>query len=679
MIRRALVGVLGLATLGVGIAVLIDPALVPVSLSTAVVSFVGLAPLVLAYRVLVRRYASPRERARTGDPERAAVTDPPGRDYRETITDFVDARYAPTQRGLRTIAAAALDRYADDTAETLDRGNWTDDPYAVTLFAEDRSPNVSPLTRLYDRIHPKSHYRRQLDRAADAVAAVAGVDAPPEPSIAEQWLARLRAFRDAVDRERTGDRGELHPGGRRAVHADARTAEAAADGAAVSVASPTGAREVSEADADGESYQSEPSRETGHLRGVGVVALVAVGVGALYRQPAVLLAGVVGVGVAAAVRAATPPSPVLAVERTIRPARPEPGDRVDVTVTVRNEGDRTVPDLRLIDGVPPGVPVLDGSARTGAVLRPGASVTLSYAVEARRGEHTFEPLLAIARDVTGSYESLTRASEPTTLTCTERFDAPRAPLPLRRRTATASPGPIPTGGGEGVEFHATREYRRGDPPSRIDWNRRARTGALATLTFREERAAKVALVIDARAPAYVASEPTAHHAVDRSVSAAGDLAVGLLDAGNRVGLAALAPTDCWLAPAAGSDHRVRLREMLNTHPAFGPTPPTEPVEPGQWVEWLQHRLSSSTQIFLCSPVADSPPVEIARALDARGHPVTVVSPDSTADRTPPQRLARAARRMRVDDLRRTGIPVVDWHGAESLAVALTRTERRRSR
>jgi len=61
-------------------------------------------------------------------------------------------------------------------------------------------------------------------------------------------------------------------------------------------------------------------------------------------------------------------------------------------------------------------------------------------------------------------------------------------LPLRGLT-TKYHGRVPTDvGGAGVEFHATREYRRGDPVKRIDWNRRARTGELATLELREERA-----------------------------------------------------------------------------------------------------------------------------------------------------------------------------------------------
>ena len=87
-------------------------------------------------------------------------------------------------------------------------------------------------------------------------------------------------------------------------------------------------------------------RETGHWRGVTVMAFAAAGTGLLFTKPALLLASVVAVAFAAHARSGTPPAVALDVERTIADPTPEPGEAVAVETTVRNEG-RTVVDLRV--------------------------------------------------------------------------------------------------------------------------------------------------------------------------------------------------------------------------------------------------------------------------------------------------------------------------------------------
>lgn len=654
MIRTALAAIVGVAALGVGIAAIVDPGSVGASIPATSVAFVGIVPLILAYRVLVRRYRRPRYRARTGDPERAAVSNPPGRDISETAAAFLASEYVPTRRGLRAVAVAVLAHYTDATAAAaqtaLAEHAWTEDPYAIAYFAESDAPDVPFLDRLRDRLRPESAYRRQLRHATDAIAAIAGVDSPPEPTVHGQWLERFGSIGAQTD-DQAG--GRLTSNG-------VSTAETEPQSGSDETTGPTS------------------PWETGHLRGASVVALVAGGVGALFREPTLVLAGVLGVGVAAYARASMPPEPSLAVERQLDDAHPAPGDVVDVTVTVSNRGDRALTDLRLIDGVPAALPVASGSPRCGTVLPPGDSRQFSYAVEARRGEHSFDPLLAIARDVAGTHEAVTRVERETRVTCRPRRASVRW-LPLRRLT-TASHGNVPTTtGGEGIEFHSVREYRRDDPLGRIDWNRRARTGEFATLEFREERATAVVCLIDARASAYVTHHPDAPHAVDRAVEAADAIATTLLERGNRVGVTALGPTECWLAPATGRDHRVRLRELFVTHEAFDPTPPTADADVAQQVTALRRRLPADAQTVLFSPLVDEPAVTAARRLDACGYSVAVVSPDPTATRTAPQRLARAVRRMRIGALRRSRVPVVDWRAEESLPTTLARASERWSR
>lgn len=415
----------------------------------------------------------------------------------------------------------------------------------------------------------------------------------------------------------------------------------------------------------------ERVRRTGRWRGVSALALLAGAAGILTGSAGIVLCGVVGVAFAALSRAANPPAATVALERTVSDSHPESAETVTVTVTVENTGESVLPDCRIIDGVPPALAVESGSPRLGTALRSGQKVTFSYDVSVVRGEHRFDPALVLVRDVSGAAERVTHVRATTTpLTCVPPLDATES-LSLRKQTI-GQPGRVLTDiGGNGVAFHTTREYRSGDPLSRIDWNRKAKTGDLSTVDFREERAAAVVLLIDARAEAYRAPGE-GENAVERSLAAAGALYVALTGEENPVGIAALSPESCWLSPGAGTTHQSKVRELLATHPAFAPTPPDDPFFPSIRVKRLRRRLPAETQLVVLSPLCDDYVARLCRRLDASGHRVTVVSPDVTGTNTPGHRLARTERQVRLSTVRRAGIPVIDWRD-EPLSVALART------
>jgi uncharacterized repeat protein (TIGR01451 family) len=407
---------------------------------------------------------------------------------------------------------------------------------------------------------------------------------------------------------------------------------------------------------------------------MSALALVAGAAGILASSAGLVLVGVVGVVFAGFARAARPPAVSLTVERSVNNADPEPDEDVTVTVTVENTGDSLLTDLRVIDGVPPALAVASGSPRLATALRSGETATLSYDVTTARGSHAFEPALAITRDASGAAERRKKvaATTETPIICVPPLGS-QAEVALRNQTI-GQPGRVLTDiGGSGVAFHTTREYRPGDPLSRIDWNRKAKTGDLSTVDFREERAAAVVVLIDAREEAYRAPDGERASAVERSVGAAGALYVALTDEENPTGIAALAPESCWLAPGVGTAHRARVRDLLATHPALSPTPPDDPFFPSIRVRRLRRRLPSDAQLVVCSPLCDDYVVTLLQRLNAAGHRVTVLSPDPTSEATPGQRVAHTERTLRLSTLRAAGIPVVDW-GGESLAAALARGE-----
>ncbi|WP_254821049.1 DUF58 domain-containing protein [Haloglomus halophilum] len=449
-------------------------------------------------------------------------------------------------------------------------------------------------------------------------------------------------------------------------------------------------------------------RTTRRWRGVTAFALLAGALGVLLSRPALALAGAAGVLFGAAARTAGPPASSVAVEREVERERAEPSESVRVTVTVANTGDALLPDVRVVDGVPGALTVAEGSPRHATALRPGKRATFTYVVRASRGHHRFGPATVLLRGFTGAVErelavpaaapesagertggetaketeegTTTGTGDEASTTTTDRLAcAPRLgegqAVPLRPQTTGFSGRVTTDSGGAGAEFHSVRSYRPGDPLSRVDWARVARTGEFATRQFREERAATVVCLLDTRETAYCAPAPSAPTALERSVTAAGTAFTSLLDAGDRAGIAAWGPTACWLAPGMGGEHRARARELLGTHPAFDPIPPDRTFLPTIARRRVERRLPADAQVLLFSPLADDRPVDLARRLDAHGHRVTVVSTDPTARDTAGHALAAIERDRRLSTLRSAGVRVVDWED-EPLATALVRANQR---
>jgi uncharacterized repeat protein (TIGR01451 family) len=431
-------------------------------------------------------------------------------------------------------------------------------------------------------------------------------------------------------------------------------------------------------------------RRTRRWRGIVAVALFVGGVGVVAARPLVLLLGVVGAAFAAYPHLTTTPEVHLDIERRFSEDSPDDGDEVTVTVRLQNTGDSTLTDLRVVDGVPPMLSVTDGSPRHAAVLRPGRTTAFDYTVVAERGRHRFEPATVIARDVAGTREVETTVDTETELACTESVPE----VPLRRQTERHSGRIITDEGGSGIEFHQTREYRHGDPMSRIDWKRHAKTGELTTIEFREERTASVVLLVDASADAYRARRADEQNAVAHSLAGAEQMLSALSNTRNFVGVAGVGRAFVWLAPGTGPEHGDAAKTLLATSPTFSTIPPSADAgtpdtenESSEDSEWdlpsqhaeLQRRLGSNAQVVLLSPLTTPDVVTMALGLEANGTRVTVVSPNVTTDATLGGRLAATERDNRIRALRESRIPVVDWDpDSEQLGTELLRAQEQRA-
>ncbi|WP_135302519.1 DUF58 domain-containing protein [Haloarcula amylovorans] len=438
-------------------------------------------------------------------------------------------------------------------------------------------------------------------------------------------------------------------------------------------------------------------------RAVGLsVALVAGAAGVATGNAAIFVASTVGLVYAAYEAATQDPEPVLTVERSLEPAAPLPGEEVEVTVTVSNDGLDYLPDVRVVDGVPERLRVVSGSPRFGTALDADDSASFGYTVEARRGDHPFGETTVVCRDLTGTGECRERVRVETTVECSADIES----LPLSAQTLPRAGRVRTRAGGEGVSFYAIREYQSADPMARIDWNRFARTNELATVEFQETAAASVVLLVDTRNP--VSPRPRAPNAVQFAVYAAELLGGTLLAEDNRVGAATF--DECaYLRPATDRAQRRRLREFFGDGNDEGPSDEEADrflagVEDGQLFQPVSHleqyaserhepghegsgtatdgggvvgtldrTLPDGAQVVFCTPLLDDRAADAAKRLAAYGHSVTVLSPDVTTDETPGGALAEFDRAERLDGLR-ASVRVVDWTPTEPLAKALLRAE-----
>jgi uncharacterized protein (DUF58 family) len=122
--------------------------------------------------------------------------------------------------------------------------------------------------------------------------------------------------------------------------------------------------------------------------------------------------------------------------------------------------------------------------------------------------------------------------------------------------------------------------------------------------------------------------------------------------------------------------RSSISATLHRDHALSPTPPETEAYVRLAVRKLVSRLSDDAQVVFCSPMTDVAPAYVARSLQVRGHPVPVVSPDATNLDTPGGTLAAIERSNRLNDLRTSGVRVIDWKGDETLLAALERARRR---
>lgn len=409
--------------------------------------------------------------------------------------------------------------------------------------------------------------------------------------------------------------------------------------------------------------------------GLGV-ALFLVAAGLAVQASSLLVAAMVPLAFVAYGAVTGLPSPELRVEREVAWSATAPGEPVEVTLHLANEGEETLADVRVVDRVPHDLPVIRGSPRAAVDLDPGEAVTVEYAVGARRGVHEFAGVRLRVRNTPGSAlaDGTSRADGDRAVEC----ELPVEEVPLAHDTVL-HPGAVSADEhGEGIEFYSVREYRRGDDPSDLDWRRYARTGELTTVRYREERAATVVLVVDTRDDTYVSATDSMPSGARLSAFAAERAFEALAHSHHEVGLATLRAGHLdWVDPGADAATLAAARETIadvyDREPLLTVTSLADRSGTASTVlANLQRRLPGRAQVVFFTPAIDRFPEHVVRGLIARGRAVTVVTPTIVTEDVPAQHLAGAERATRLAGLRAAGARVVEWDREEPLPIVLDR-------
>ncbi len=420
---------------------------------------------------------------------------------------------------------------------------------------------------------------------------------------------------------------------------------------------------------------------------IGLALLVA-GVGVMVGSPILLVAAMTPLGFVLYGAVSSVPAVEQSVQcrRRVRPTRTYAGELVSVELTITNTSDQLLSDLRVVDGVPAELAVVDGSPRGGLSLAAGDETTISYTLRARYGVFEFGPLVASTHSVSATNTDTAELAVDGDSRIQAMYDA--ASYPLADRTLPITGTVLADRGGEGLEFHSIRNYQPTDPANRINWRQYARERELSTVEYQPEEASELLVVVDVRPSTAHARDETAPTGTELCLSLAGDIVDSLLADRNRVGVLTLglaassvdslgaatsqAETAAWVPPANDKQTRTAIERLLDAGAATV-RPGAEPRKRGAFdtppVEIID-RLSRRTQLLVVSPLADSYPAELTRQFAATGHSVRVYSPAVCSDASAGGQLQRIQRSLRIAALRGRNIDVVDWDPQTPLTVAL---------
>jgi uncharacterized protein (DUF58 family) len=246
----------------------------------------------------------------------------------------------------------------------------------------------------------------------------------------------------------------------------------------------------------------------------------------------------------------------LAVERTVTPPRVYAGSPSRVELSVRNDGNRTTPVVRMFDPVTGtrGADLLLGP------LEPGVTSRAAYRLPTeKRGIVRIGPLDVVVTDPFGVASSATEAAPVSELTVFPWVDE-IVPVPHTSGDDPHAGADHPSAlGRTGEDFYALRPYVIGDDMRRVHWKSTARRDELMVRQDELPWQGRVTVLLDVRRSGHTADS------LELAVSAAASVVSASWKRRDLVRLITTDGTD--LGFAAGMPHAEAIMEFLATVPA----------------------------------------------------------------------------------------------------------------
>jgi len=371
------------------------------------------------------------------------------------------------------------------------------------------------------------------------------------------------------------------------------------------------------------------------------------------------------------------PAPDYALSYAISSDRVWEGDTVTVNVEVTARS--VIPFMELLEPLAAAGAQVSGRPRAVMALRAGQTERWRYDITYPvRGVHDLGTLIVRVRDRWGLRWWERRHVERRRVLVHPR-PTPLRSLPRPRRTQTSVGDYVAPVYGEGLEPGDIRQFAPGDRVRQVNWRASLRLGTLYVTQQHRERNADVVLMVDTLAQVGTASTTT----LDASVRATSSLATAYLARKDRVGLIVYGGLIDWVRPGSGRPHHERLADaLLRADVVFTYVAKDLKLVPPRV-------LPSHAFVIAVTPLLDRRFTQAVLDLVARGFDlaVLVVSPvellRAALSAAPVDQLAcrlwTLERRARLAEIRRHGLPVVEWNPAQSLEAAVTGLDRRRYR
>jgi len=419
---------------------------------------------------------------------------------------------------------------------------------------------------------------------------------------------------------------------------------------------------------------------TGRIAPLGlsllVVAAWALSLGVFSARPE-LVAATLPILLVLATLARRASLPDHSIAHEISSRRVFEGGSVTVTVTVAARSPIALIELR--GPLPPGSVLAAGSHRATMTLGAGRTARWSYEIRlSGRGVYDLGAIAIRVRDCFGLRTWEYRHVAPASVSVYPRIVPLRTlPRPVHARASVGDY--ISPALGEGIEPGEIRQFAPGDRIRQVNWRASLRLGQLYVTQQYRERNADVVLMLDTLAEVGAPPETT----LDLGVRAASSLATAYLARKDRVGFISYGGVMSWVRPASGRVQYERLADaFLRADIVFT-------YVAKDLLRVPPRVLSPQALVIAITPLLDRRFSKAVLDLAARGFDlvVLVVSPVAvTRAAVAPSlandlacRLWTLERRSELDELRRQGLPVLEWRPPEPLEAALASARRRRVR